>query len=1202
MTYQITEASPELADAADLKSASFGNVGSSPTAPTRFFKLPSQAAGRECMMAESRENTFQDYSSFDSSQAPGGILVYYADGDEEILYVNQYVIDLFECDSPEDFLDHVKGSFRTFVYSQDIEAVEESIWEQVACHDGLDRICYRIQTKSGRLISVEDFGRLEQSPDGGRPVFYVFVSEMRQRGPVDWLTGLPSVEHFHKMATMGSDLIGSRGSRPVAIALDLIGMRAFNAKHGRDTGDWLICLFAEVLREHFGSDACSRYADGHFFAFAPEEGLDEKLDALLGDYKERTGEKTTPVKIGAYACAPEDDINTVGFSRAMVACEYGDNKWHSDIEWFNDEMRYKSNLRSHVLNNLDAAIENGWIRPYYQAVMRATTSEVCGEEALARWVDPKLGPLSPIQFIPVLEASSLLHKLDMHMVDCVLKDMAIKQTRGTDIVPVSVNISLRDLGKVNLAETIAAKVDAAGVSRSLLRVEFTESAASDDPDFFREQVSALRAAGFEVWMDDFGSGYSSLNTLKDFDFDVIKLDMGFISEGSKEKARDIIAGVIEMAHSIGVGTLAEGVETLEQAVFLEETGCGMLQGYYYTKPLPLDVIMDHFEDGLGLPRENLGEASYWSIVSEFELNDPSANTEGASVDGSSMLEFPAGIIEKRDGEWRFVRLNRSFKEFLAERGVALKEESNLKVNPLAGPLDNDYFVAMQRCKESGAWERISGRFEYGTGIQFFTRPLASSPRAEAFAIVSVPTMLGTALGSYGDVPVAYAVFRVRFNDAQDEVIDTEYVYANPMYCEWLGLEPNSLNGESFLNTVKDADTFWFSYCYRAVVNGETIHDVVYSPELDHWLSFNIAPSPMKGCCVYAFTQVDEEHRQQQKMIVGRDTSDLIIDIAHVLNGEDDYDTAMSKALEIMSHIVHPDRLYVFERGETTSSNTFEWCAEGVTPEIDTLQDLDNSAFDTWGKLLAEDSVVLIPDVAEFKDIDEEMYWTLERQGITHLLAVPFYSGGKLIGYLGADNYALEERFDTRRLLETVATFMSARIASQRNVEALTWTGLHDGLTEILNRRGIDRVVGKFVVENPDEPFVLALMDFDDFKSFNDMYGHGAGDAALVEVARAVEQWFPEGTIIGRNGGDEFLAMIVRDDVARADAVFEGFSQESLQCEYEGTVYPISLSIGYVAYPDQVDNLKAAYSCADKALYEVKRSGKAGLKKYLPSMG
>ena len=183
-----------------------------------------------------------------------------------------------------------------------------------------------------------------------------------------------------------------------------------------------------------------------------------------------------------------------------------------------------------MLDSFDDAIEKRWIRPYYQAVVRAKSGRVCHEEALARWIDPEFGFLSPGEFIPILEEAGLLHKVDMHIVDCVLEDMKKKHKDGVPVVPVSFNISLRDLEKVNVTGEIIRRVDDAHVPHSYIQVEFTESAASEDPAQFKTEVNSLRAAGFEVWMDDFGSGYSALDVLQSIKFDLIKFDMSFMQK------------------------------------------------------------------------------------------------------------------------------------------------------------------------------------------------------------------------------------------------------------------------------------------------------------------------------------------------------------------------------------------------------------------------------------------------------------------------------------------------------------------------------------------------------------------------------------------------------------------------------------------------------------------------------------------------
>ena len=1145
-------------------------------------------------------DSYERSLQLNSDLVPGGVIVCHTDGDEEIVHVNRFMLELMECETDGEFLAHTGGTLKGFIYEKDA-TVEEGIRNQIGQDGDQCRVFFRIMTKSGKLVNVEYVGRFMAEP-GQRPMLYGIVFEVTQRGSVDWLTGLPSMARFHRIARVAAKNAIDDGQRPAAIAFDLIGMKSYNAQNGRKAGDALLRAFADALTKQFGSEACSRFAEDHFYAFATAEDAIAQVEAVFDAFKTVGGKKALPVRAGIYLCEPGDDIAAVGFDRAKAACDSDRKTWSSHLVLYNDEMRAKEDLRIHVVNHLDQSIKEGWIRPYYQAIVRAATGDACGEEALARWVDPVYGQLSPDQFIPVLEEAGLLQKLDMHIIDCVLHDLIARRDHGISLVPVSVNVSLTDLDKIDFATEVARKADALGVPHSLLRIEFTESAASNNPDLFREQIRSLREAGFDVWMDDFGSGNSSLNLLKDFKFDLIKLDMGFISDIDDEAARNIVAGVVEVARNLGVDTLAEGIETKDQALFLEHVGCDMLQGYYFTRPQPLEIILGRYMRDGGMRREDLNELPYWSAIGGFSLSDPSANIEGYGVDGTPISEFPAGVMECRDGVWYFTRANRSFREFLDRTGLLSAERSDLESNPVENDLGEDFFRAVKRCTESGSWERIAGRLEYGTGFQFYIRPLCGTEHSDAFAVASVPTMLGTALGSYGDVPVAYAVFRVKLNDAGNEAVDIEYVYANQMYCDWGNLDPMDLLGRSFLEVVENASPEWFPYCYRAAVLGETIHDVVYSKESGHWLSFSIAPSLIEGCCVYAFMMADEERRERSEILAERDTSDFVIKIANTLNSESDYDTAMNATLQMMSEVIHPERLYIFERGELTTDNTFEWCAEGVEPEIDTLQNLDNSEFDTWERLLAEDSIVIIPDATAFKDIDERMYWQLERQGITHLLAVPFISHGKLIGFLGADNYALEERIDTKRVLETVAAFMCSRIANHRLLHELEWAGTHDALTGLFNRRGIDLAISAHMAEHADEPFTLALMDIDNFKAINDRHGHSIGDAALKILGKAVSDTFADNIVVGRNGGDEFLVILPGLDREHADALFGDFAKSNLVV-YEGDegAYRLTLSIGYSSYPDQAQSLKEAYTQADSAMYSVKLAGKAGARRYSPEL-
>ncbi|MBP5262478.1 MAG: EAL domain-containing protein [Clostridiales bacterium] len=249
-------------------------------------------------------------------------------------------------------------------------------------------------------------------------------------------------------------------------------------------------------------------------------------------------------------------------------------------------------LEQYIVDNIDNAVKNGWIKAYYQPVVRSLTGELCGFESLARWVDPEYGFLSPAQFIGTLEESELIYKLDIYMIEKVCSDIHDCLTQGKDIVPVSINFSRLDFITLDMLEVVEQAVDKYDVPRDYLHIEITESMMITDGDYMGGVIEGFRKCGYEVWMDDFGSGYSSINLLKDYNVDMLKMDMSFLTS-MNPKSKTIMKSVVSMAKDIGVKTLAEGVETEEEVEFLKEIGCGRLQGYFYGKPMPLEDQMEN---------------------------------------------------------------------------------------------------------------------------------------------------------------------------------------------------------------------------------------------------------------------------------------------------------------------------------------------------------------------------------------------------------------------------------------------------------------------------------------------------------------------------------------------------------------------------------------------------------------------------------
>ena len=333
----------------------------------------------------------------------------------------------------------------------------------------------------------------------------------------------------------------------------------------------------------------------------------------------------------------------------------------------------------------------------------------------------------------------------------------------------------------------------------------------------------------------------------------------------------------------------------------------------------------------------------------------------------------------------------------------------------------------------------------------------------------------------------------------------------------------------------------------------------------------------------------------------RDTSDCIIEALSCLRNTDDYEASMNRFLEALSGIIHADRLYILEQQRRIDSRVFEHCAKGVPPRLGAIQAVSDDKLAAFTSLFRGRDIVFAETLDDLGVNDPRTIAFFERFGVHSELVVPLRENGRAVGCLGADNYTLPDDIDMKHLLETVAPFLSTVIASQQLLEELEWAGTHDVLTELLNRRGADQALSARLSGNPQEPFALALVDVDDFKLANDLYGHDAGDSALCALADAMRESFPEDSVLARNGGDELLVMLHGKAALRADELIDAFSRRELSYDADGKSVRLSISIGYVSYPDQVDSTARAYKLADMALYAAKLAGKGCALRYSPDM-
>ena len=421
---------------------------------------------------------------------------------------------------------------------------------------------------------------------------------MRLMEDIDPLTGVLSHNGFRKKV---EELLANNPDTPYTISYSNIkDFKFINDSFGWKAGDELLKFWTErsleVLTE---KEAIGRYDGDHFVVLRCIGGneqiiQDEKyvLTPVRNYFKDRGKDYLVRLCTGMYVLMPTDyqDINVDKMlDYARIAEKKVRATKRDGFEFYNPKQWDKGKRTSDIISKLPSAIESGEIQVWYQPQVNYKTGKIIGAEALCRWFSQNDGFISPGEFIPVLEEAGLIYDLDCHVWDTVCKDLKRWNEQGRNLC-VSVNLSRLDIVKdPNVADHFNTLVEFYDLSPRQLRIEITESAYVENADTIIKTTTKLREAGFEVEMDDFGSGYSSLNMLKEVVLDRIKLDLRFITgSGDQKMGRTILSYMVQMIHAIGTSLIAEGVETLEQADFLGSLGVEEMQGYYFYKPMPVD--------------------------------------------------------------------------------------------------------------------------------------------------------------------------------------------------------------------------------------------------------------------------------------------------------------------------------------------------------------------------------------------------------------------------------------------------------------------------------------------------------------------------------------------------------------------------------------------------------------------------------------
>ena len=546
---------------------------------------------------------------------PGGFFIYEADGEENIIFAETNVVKLFGCDSFDEFMEYVGGSFKGMVHPEDVHKIENQIEAQtIYAEKRHDYVRYRITTKQGEIRYVEDFGHLLHWNNGKR-FYYVFIVDVDQNDylnttsnsyaeaevlannrETDDLTGLLNMAFFYNKVQVLLSQPEIRRQDVSFIHFDIPNFKLYNERNGFKMGDELLKDFGYTIKEVFSQGTVARFSDDHFVVFTTIP-RDEVVDCVEEVYKRmllsEDVNKKVKVKAGIYFM--DDQRAEVGLAcdHARLACNSIKNRHDVNYCIYDDIIRDGLRRQQFVVDHIDDAIANDFIKVFYQPIVRVATGEVCGYEALVRWVDPENGMLPPGYFIETLEHFHLIHLVDEYVVKKVCQDYMELSEEGEALVPISVNISRLDFEVCDVYKMLSDFCEIYNVPRGMIDVEITESAFSDNTGLIKEETTKIKEAGHQIWIDDFGSGYSSLTTLADYDFDVLKLDMVFLRSIDKNpKTRTLMSFIIKAVNEMGFSPLCEGVETEEHYQFLKSVGCDRAQGYYFGKPMPLNELLD----------------------------------------------------------------------------------------------------------------------------------------------------------------------------------------------------------------------------------------------------------------------------------------------------------------------------------------------------------------------------------------------------------------------------------------------------------------------------------------------------------------------------------------------------------------------------------------------------------------------------------
>ena len=413
------------------------------------------------------------------------------------------------------------------------------------------------------------------------------------------------------------------------ISIDIERFKLFNNWYGQEAGDILLTNISQYLLriQQMKGYLAGYFGGDHFFMCIPDDDqlinlIYKTIRSYIGIHSQNEG--FLPI-IGIYSISDDHpDVATMCNNAQLAGSDIKGN-FNKRISYFTDEIINQLENEQQLIHDVTVGLENKEFTFYLQPKCNSETGAIVSMEALSRWISPVRGFVAPGEFIPFLENNGMITSLDTYIWDAVCQTLSYWKHDHLYVVPISINVSVADIETINVPEFLQDLIIKYGLTPEMLLVEITETAFSENNIIVRKTIDQLHQYGFCILMDDFGSGYSSLNMLKDANVDILKLDMKFIEMNpeNRQKGIQIINSVVNMAHKLELPIIAEGVETPEQIEMLHSMNCVYAQGYFFFKPMPVADAEDLLSN---VPHEHYNHA-HKAVSDDTTVTEPKSSVE-----------------------------------------------------------------------------------------------------------------------------------------------------------------------------------------------------------------------------------------------------------------------------------------------------------------------------------------------------------------------------------------------------------------------------------------------------------------------------------------------------------------------------------------------------------------------------------------------